>query len=110
MFNGGDSFPFEFIKSIHDSYTTLEAFLETDPFLVGNELTLPDICTSISISCLSVVTNVDEARYPKINAWLERISEKIPFFDEMNEPHVEEYREVINARMESNKLKEETEE
>lgn len=106
VFSGGDSFPDDFIQSIHTTYRVLEAFLETDPFLIGDELAVADICTSVTVTCLSTVTEINDENFPKITAWLNRIKEEIPFYDEMNEQYVQEFNEIITAKMETNKSKE----
>lgn len=105
VFSGGDSIPDDFVESIHNTYNTLEAFLESSPFLVGDEMTVADICTSVTITCLSTVVAINEDNFPNIFTWLDRIKEEIPFFDEDNAPFVQEYEEIISSKMETNKLK-----
>lgn len=105
VFSGGDSIPDDFVESIRNTYNTLEAFLESNPFLVGDQMTVADICTSVTTTCLSTVAPIDEDDFPKMSAWLNRIKEEIPFFDEDNAPFVQEYCEIISAKMETNKLK-----
>lgn len=109
IFSGSDSFPDEFVESIQSTYKTLTAFLETDPFLVGTQLTIADIYVCVLITCLSsTVTPVTaDDQYPEIVAWMARIKEEIPFFDEMNEQYVNEFNEIIVAKMNSNGTKEE---
>lgn len=111
VFNGGNhSFPDEFIKSVASAYKTLSAYLDSDPFLVGTQLTIADIHVSVMISCLSTtVTPITAEEYPNITAWMDRIKEEIPFFDEMNEPYVNEFHEIITAKKNSNEAKEASE-
>lgn len=110
IFSGCDSFPDEFIESIKSTYKTLTAFLETDPFLVDQQLTVADIYVCVIITCLSAtVAPITDKQYPKIVAWMDRIKEVIPFFDEMNEPFVNEFNEIIKAKMNINGTTEATE-
>lgn len=110
IFSGSDSFPDEFIESITSTYKTLTAFLEVDPYLVGQQLTVADIHVCVIITCLSAtVSPITAEQYPEIVAWMDRIKEEIPFFDEMNEPYANEFNEVIVAKMNSNGTKEATE-
>lgn len=110
IFSGSDSFPDEFIESVKSTYKTLSAFLETDPYLVGAQLTVADIYVCVTITCLSAtVARIDDEQYPKIVAWMDRVKEEIPFFDEMNEPYVHEFNEIITAKKNSNGTKDATE-
>lgn len=107
IFSGGsDTFPDEFIESIQSTYETLTAFLASDPFLVGTQLTVADIYVCVIISCLAIVAAITDEQYPEIVAWMDRIKEEIPFFDEINEPYVKEFNEIITAKMDSNGAKE----
>lgn len=111
IFNGGNySFPGEFIESIRSTYQTLTAYLGTDPFLVGAQLTVADIYICVIITCLSAtVTPIKADEFPKVVAWMDRVKEEIPFFCEMNEPYVQEFNEIIHAKMHSNVTKGATE-
>lgn len=104
IFNeGNDTFPDEFIESIKSTYKTLSTFLETDPFLVGSQLTVADIYVCVIISCLSaMVAPITDEEYPKLSTWMDRVKEEIPFFEEMNEPHVKEFHEIILTKMSGN--------
>lgn len=110
IFSGSDSFPDEFVESIRTTYKTLTAFLKNDPFLVGTQLTVADIYVCVIITCLSAtVAPINDEQYPEIVAWMDRIKEEIPFFDEMNEPFVKEFNEIITAKMNSNGMRGTTE-
>lgn len=106
IFSGNDSFPDEFVESIRATYTTLTTLLDTDPFLVGSQLTIADIYVYVIITCLAAtVTEIHAEEHPKIVAWMDRIKEEIPFLDEMNEPYVSEFKDIITARMSTNAIK-----
>lgn len=76
--------------------------LETDPFLVGEQLTVADVCTSTTLECLNRLVPIDEEARPNTIAWLNRVKETIPFYDEMNAEFVDEYDGIIKATMEKN--------
>lgn len=99
---GGLSILDEHISAIHEAYAVLEVFLNTDLFLVGDDLTLADICVAVTIVPLNKLVPIDEDRYPNINAWLGRFREAIPFFDEMNEEDAEAYYEMISFKIKQN--------
>lgn len=89
------------IDNIYTAYDVLETFLATDPFLVGESLTIADICASITVPFLDVFAPIQAAKYPKILDWMERVKNITPFFEEINGKCTWEYRQHI----ERNKLK-----
>lgn len=103
IFGGGTSIPDEMINSVHEAYDLLEIFLNSGQFLVGDQLTLADISACVTTTVLACVVPLTEERYPNITAWIGRVKEAVPFFDEMNEEFVIECSEFITAKMESNK-------
>lgn len=102
VLSGGRSILDTHVNEIHDGFGILEAFLVSDPFLVGDNLSLPDICVAVTIVSLNKLEPLDEERYPKANAWLSRVKEEIPFFDEINEEDANAYYEFISFKMEQN--------
>ena len=100
---GGKDIPQDKIDPIYDAYEILEAFLATDPFLVGDKLTIADICVSISAVAFQDYAPIQTEKYPKTSAWLKRISRAIPFFDELNATGVEDYRKILQAALEKNR-------
>lgn len=78
-----------------------EQFLQHDDYLVGNQVTLADFC------CVSTILALDyhiplATRYPKTNAWLQRLS-RLPYFDELSIQANKQYRALLDARREQNK-------
>lgn len=88
--------PQDRIDPIYTAYDILEAFLDIDPFLVGNSLTIADISLSVTILPLAIYAPLKTDKHAKIVAWLKRINRTIPFFDEMNVNCVEQVRQMIN--------------
>ena len=69
---------------MYTAYKILEAFLANDPFLVGDNYTIADICVALTISFLVTYAPLQEDKHSKILAWLNRVDQTIPFFDEFN--------------------------
>lgn len=62
----------------------LETFLSVDDYLVGNNLTVADFCTVTTVSTIwKILPNFDTTKYPKISAWIERLS-LLPYYKELN--------------------------
>ncbi|XP_043644080.1 glutathione S-transferase 1-like [Drosophila teissieri] len=73
--------PKEKVDNIKDAYGHLENFLGDNPYLTGSQLTIADFCCGATASSLAAVLDLDEERYPKVAAWLERLS-KLPHCEE----------------------------
>lgn len=84
---------------MYTAYEILEAFLAKDPFLVGNKFTIADICTALTMSFLMTYAPLQNNKHSKILAWLKRVDETVPFFDELNTKFKNEYRELVLSRL-----------
>lgn len=102
LWKGGKEVPQDSVELMYTAYDILEAFLASDPFLVGNQLTIADISTSLTLLLLEVYAPLKSDKHPKILAWLKRIREKIPFFDELNSSCVDQYRKLVQGALEKN--------
>lgn len=103
FFHGCTEIPKGKVDAIVSALEVLEAFLATDPFLVGTNLTIADISLGLTVPFLGTYTPINSATFPKIEAWLKRISETIPFFDEMNASFTQLYKQAIHETIEKNK-------
>lgn len=90
------------IEPIYDAYDLLEAFLATDPYLVGNNYTLADISVANTVLALELYAPVAADKYPKIFAWLGRCNKNIPHFKETNGNQIEAYRTILKSSLEKN--------
>lgn len=95
--------PQDRIDPIYIAYDILEAFLASDPFLVGKNLTIADISVSVTLLPLGIYAPLQAEKHSKIIAWLKRVSQTIPFFDEVNLKCVEDVRQLIHLTLEKNK-------
>lgn len=101
-FGGGTELSQEIIDKINDAYKLLEAFL-TDPYLVGDQLTVCDISVATTVSLLKTFVPPDDEQYPNTVAWLDRIYETVPSFGEINDERNQEIHGLLTARMDNNK-------
>lgn len=102
IFGGASELEQNTIDQTNESYDILEKLLATDPFLVGEQLTVADICASTTLECLNRLVPINEEARPNTIAWLNRIKETVPFYDEMNAEFVDQYDRIIKATMEKN--------
>lgn len=102
VFDGASEIAENFIDQIHDAYNIMETILASSPFLVCDHLTVADICVSVTTEVLNQLVPIDEEVRPNVMAWLGRIKDEVPFYDEMNAQYVEEYSGIIKATMEKN--------
>lgn len=65
-----------------NAYETLEHFLEKGSFVVGNELSVADVSIYTTLITLHLLLPVGAARYPQITAWLERMKQLLPDYEE----------------------------
>lgn len=100
---GAHEYPFEAIDEIHSAYNFMEIFLRVDSYLVGNRLTVADLCCVATVSTMQIYAPIQRATHPHLFDWFHRMSE-LPFYDEVNGRHIQAFREFIDAKMETNRL------
>lgn len=103
FFYGGTEISQDKIDPMYTAYEILEAFLAKDQFLVGDNYTIADICVALTISFLVTYAPLQGDKHAKILAWLNRVDQTIPFFDEFNTKFKNEYRALVASTMEKNK-------
>lgn len=105
IWKGATEIPQAKLDSVHEAYGILEAFLASDPFLVGMHVTIPDISAAITVLALETYAPVQADKHPKIVAWLKRLNETIPVFTEINEKASKMLRQTLLGFLEKNKSK-----
>ncbi|KAH8291243.1 hypothetical protein KR054_010043 [Drosophila jambulina] len=80
----------EKLDNIHRGLTLLETFLSSGKYLVGDTLTVADLCTGPTVSALKAAVDIEATKYPKVTAWLNRLNE-IPYYKDINEAAVQGY-------------------
>lgn len=93
----------EKLEHFGKSYDILESFLKTDPFLVGDTLTIADITVAITILSMEYYVPIKADKYPKIVAWLKRTKDSTPVFDEVNADIIPKLNGLISTYLEKNK-------
>lgn len=72
------------------AFNLLEEFFNPgQKFLIGDTFTVCDISCFVTVTQLELIFPIDEAKYPKIRAWINRI-EKLPHFRELNTKTLED--------------------
>lgn len=102
-FKGSFEIPQNKIDVIINSFEILEAFLATDPFLVGSNLTIADISLGLTVPFLATYVPLSMEKFPKIVGWQKRIRETIPFYDEMHAEYSTKHRQLVHSLIEKNK-------
>lgn len=93
----------EKVDAIDACYAILEVFLTTDPFLVGEQLTIADICIAGTVLPLGIYSPLKTDQHSHIFAWLNRINQTVPFFEKTHEKYLNELRLLIESTIEKNK-------
>lgn len=95
--------PQDRIDYVLNAVGLLEALL-VEEYLVGNKVTVADISCLTSFSSLDTILKLDRAKFPKVNAWFERMKQ-IPGYQEFNQSAVDRMSEVVRMIFEGNKRK-----
>ena len=78
----------EAIAELKDKVSVLETFLESEPFLAGNQLTIAGLSVGASYLFLQAL----ELSSSKLDDWYRRIGLEVPVFAEMSAQTVEVFR------------------
>ncbi|CAG9839370.1 unnamed protein product [Diabrotica balteata] len=65
----------EQLQALEEAYEIVEKFLGSNKYVAGNELTIADFSFWTTITNWNAVGLCTEDKYPKITAWLKRMSE-----------------------------------
>ena len=103
IYGGGYEVPQPIIDQIYEVYQLTETFLKDDPYLVGDALTVADLCAATTISALhNLHAPIDATKYPKLNAWCERIG-SLPYYKHLESPLVQKFNEFMAQKKAANK-------
>ncbi|KAH8407560.1 hypothetical protein KR222_005654, partial [Zaprionus bogoriensis] len=76
--------PKQRLDELHEAYALLEQLLDGHEFLAGNSLTIADFSIVATLSTLHLsYAPLETERYPRLSAWLERIS-GLPYYEQAN--------------------------
>nr|AIL29312.1 glutathione S-transferase epsilon 3 [Cnaphalocrocis medinalis] len=98
VFGDEKSFRPESLNKIRAAYDFTEKFL-TSPYLLGDDVTLADICCVATISSMNLLVPIDDNTYPNVSAWIQRCASK-EFYKKANEPGLEQLTQLIKTKCE----------
>lgn len=82
------------IDSLFAAFDFLETFLSENDYLVGDKVTLADICCVTSVLSARAILTLDEQKYPRIITWLDRLNQ-LPFVRDVNAASASGWRTLI---------------
>lgn len=103
LYNGHPEVDQEKVLYIQKTWDLLEGFLANGDYLCGNELTIADFCCVASVTSVDEAAPIDPAKYPKLTAWLERMS-RVPNYQKLNAQGAHELKEIYKSTVQKNKL------
>ena len=92
------------IEGILKGYANTEKFLEASTYLVGDTMTVADLSYWTMTESMMQVIPIDQEKFPKIHAWLERMRQ-LPYYEELNKKGADSHIEFFNKCLEKNKAK-----
>uniref|UniRef100_A0A0K8TQ48 Putative glutathione s-transferase n=1 Tax=Tabanus bromius TaxID=304241 RepID=A0A0K8TQ48_TABBR len=104
LYHGSTDCSIDKIAYIQKTYDTMEAFLKDSQYLCGQDLTIADFCCIATISSMDDVAPIDPTKYPKLLAWMKRLS-GLPYYSSLNEEGAVELKELFKAKLAENRNK-----
>jgi glutathione S-transferase len=103
IFMGSSKFTDEQKDQILMGYTLLEQFLESGTYLVGDKMTLADLSCCPLMESSRRILAIDEDKFPKLCAWLKRLADELPYYQELCVAGAEYHADLFNKALERNK-------
>ncbi|XP_058449272.1 uncharacterized protein LOC131429241 [Malaya genurostris] len=103
LYYGSVETPQDRIDYLYKAYELLNDTLVND-YIVGNKLTLADLSCIASIASVHAIFPIDKSKYPKLAAWVERVS-TLPYYKKTNQEGAEELASLYRAKLEENRQK-----
>lgn len=98
IYNGGIEVPKEKIHTIYEAYEIFQNILGDDKYLIGDHLTVADLCAISLISSTDLIyAPIESEKYPKLSAWFTRMK-ALPFYDEMVASHAQNYKVLLDGK------------
>ncbi|KAH6931734.1 hypothetical protein HPB50_000041 [Hyalomma asiaticum] len=76
------------VASFEEFVVTGFQHLVTDKFATGDKLTLADLCLVANLAITLENGAVDASRFPKLQAYYERVKSELPYFEEIFRPSI----------------------
>lgn len=90
----------EGIKSIQESLDFLEVFLSKDNYVAGSNLTVADFSCVTTVTIILLIVPYEESRYPKLLAWIDRLS-KLPYYHDIVTKNLDEDKQFFAEKFNS---------
>ncbi|KFB39337.1 glutathione s-transferase E4 [Anopheles sinensis] len=100
LYEGSPDKPQEKIDNLYRAYGLLNDTLTGD-YIVGNSLTLADLSCIASISSIHAIFPIDQSKYPKLAAWVDRLSQ-LPYYKATNQEGAEELAQAYQTILAKN--------
>ncbi|CAD7013312.1 unnamed protein product [Ceratitis capitata] len=93
------------IELSHNAYSFLEEFLSRSSYVAGEQLSLADISINTTLITLHKLVPIEERRYPRICAWMQRMRDDLPGYEEINEQSAQQLYQRFQNALEYNMTK-----
>lgn len=101
--NGHAALERSLLDAVKGAMGHLVQFLEGGRFLVGDELTLADLAVAATLTnLLEWAEPLEAEQQQRLEAWLKRVADALPYFGELNTKHVAAYGEIFRQRLAQN--------
>lgn len=87
---------------VRNAYQLLNAMFRENTYLVGNSVTVADLCTVTNITQMEYILPIDDDQYPNVRPWLKRMA-MLPYFNELNTNILIEFGKTLALVLEKNK-------
>ncbi|XP_044735595.1 uncharacterized protein LOC123297853 [Chrysoperla carnea] len=102
MFLNEKTIPEEKKAGIYEAFDFLESFFDGNSWIAGNQMTVADLCIIPVVSTLVCLIPIEESKYPKLLAWIEKCK-GLPYFAECNNPGndglVAQLKELLSSKI-----------
>lgn len=99
LFEDSTEFTVKAIEALEEAYGFLDAFLANNrDWLVGEDVTIADLCILTCIATTDLVFPVDEEKYPQLYAWYQR-GKELPYYEEVNREGLDELKTVLHTKL-----------
>nr|AEJ87245.1 glutathione s-transferase E5 [Anopheles plumbeus] len=95
LYGGSSEVPQRTIDYMKKGYELLNDAL-VDDYIVGNGMTLADLSCIATVDTMDVFFPMDRSKYPKLVAWMERMS-RMPDYDRLNRDGSLEFAEICES-------------
>lgn len=97
IFTGAKEVPAEKLEAISAAYDLLETFLAEDEYLVGNSVTIADLCAVATVTVMELHQPLGDEQHPKTREWITRLSE-LPYYEDLITRVVEKFAVFLDQK------------